>query len=71
MSATQKFTAAQHQPDSVVSTPGSERSEDELGLTANTIITTELVSDKTGEKTKKETFTLSHKGTRGEHIISS
>jgi hypothetical protein len=51
---------------SMASTPGSERSEDEGGLVGNTTVTTELISNRTDKKVKEETFTVTHTGIRGE-----
>lgn len=51
-----------------LSTPGSEKSEDEGGLTSKTTITTEFISKRTDTEVKRESFTLTHTGAgiRGE-----
>ncbi|UZJ54057.1 hypothetical protein CBS101457_003377 [Exobasidium rhododendri] len=58
--------------NSAVSTPGSERSEDDGGIVSNTTITTELISRKTDKKVEQESFTLTHTGIRGiSHQVDS
>jgi sterol O-acyltransferase len=47
---------------SALSTPGSERSEDDGGLTSKTTITTELISRKTDSEVQRESFSFTHTG---------
>lgn len=50
---------------SAASTPVSEQSEEDSGVTGSTTVTTELIPSKTGGASTKESFTLTHTGVRG------
>jgi hypothetical protein len=58
---------------SSLSTPGSERSEEDGGLTSKTTITTEVISRKTDQEVKTDSFTLTHtgRGVTGQSLLGT